>query len=398
MSHPKDEYQKLIWGDVYIILLHFVKLALSRKDIADKFHPNLFDYLKQFRKGWQTTIQQSFRSLYRTLATRKLKLGYGKKENVLKEVIYDVVINIPRTFKSAVDKFSHNDQVIRAIDTWDEKEYLFDYQLKWYEEIRKFLSTGLLVKNNTLPEYDMILKRLNDFIKKFLGNDIYLTEMSNLRTVDSGLSTGTLYVSAKEGNHGPRVKYYRGGPGQNRPSASISVSKTPLVVEDSLKSPIKVQEQKEVKAFIIKNYLKLKVIWDTGLGLYKDEWDKLINALEPITKEDLKNILDEIEMKPYEKQSFKEMAYAGTVKGLVIEVWTDHNPPHFHVIKKESFNVRIAINNNKVISYKWQVSGKEINAQELKAIKIWLDQPSIKNHQITNHEKIIILWDALNSK
>jgi hypothetical protein len=101
-------------------------------------------------------------------------------------------------------------------------------------------------------------------------------------------------------------------------------------------------------------------------------------------------------MKIYEKQSFKEMAYAGTVKGLLIEVWTDHNPPHFHATKNDSFNVRIAINNDEVISYKWQVGGKEISAQELKAIKIWLDQPSTENRQITNREKIIILWDALN--
>ena len=55
-----------------------------------------------------------------------------------------------------------------------------------------------------------------------LKHDTYLSEMSNLRTDDTGLSTGTIYVSAKEGNHGARVKFYRGRPGKDKPSASIS--------------------------------------------------------------------------------------------------------------------------------------------------------------------------------
>ncbi len=121
-----------------------------------------------------------------------------------------------------------------------------------------------------------------------LKRDTALSEMSNLRTTDTGLSTGTIYVSAKEGNHGARVKYYRGRPGKDKPSASISIAREPVVLEDSLTPPIKTQEQKEVIAFVKKNYTKLKNIWDTGLELYKDEWDTLVNSLEPITKEDLK--------------------------------------------------------------------------------------------------------------
>lgn len=121
-----------------------------------------------------------------------------------------------------------------------------------------------------------------------LKRDTTLSEMSNLRTTDTGLSTGTIYVSAKEGNHGARVKYYRGRPGKDKPSASISIAREPVVLEDSLTPPIKTQEQKEVIAFVKKNYTKLKNIWDTGLELYKDEWDTLVNSLEPITKEDTK--------------------------------------------------------------------------------------------------------------
>lgn len=121
-----------------------------------------------------------------------------------------------------------------------------------------------------------------------LKRDTTLSEMSYLRTTDTGLSTGTIYVSAKEGNHGARVKYYRGRPGKDKPSASISIAKEPVVLEDSLTPPIKTQEQKEVIAFVKKNYTKLKNIWDTGLELYKDEWDTLVNSLEPITKEDTK--------------------------------------------------------------------------------------------------------------
>lgn len=100
-------------------------------------------------------------------------------------------------------------------------------------------------------------------------------------------------------------------------------------------------------------------------------------------------------MKIYERL-FKEMAYAGTVNKLRIEVWTDHNPPHFHAVKKDSFDVRISINDVKVISYKWQKRGKEISSNEIKELKKWLNSKSIKNKNITNQEKIIILWNGIN--
>lgn len=48
-------------------------------------------------------------------------------------------------------------------------------------------------------------------------------------------------------------------------------------------------------------------------------------------------------MKKYKSQ-LTEMAQIGKIKDLIIQVYTDHNPPHFHIIKKGEFEVKIAIN------------------------------------------------------
>ncbi len=101
-------------------------------------------------------------------------------------------------------------------------------------------------------------------------------------------------------------------------------------------------------------------------------------------------------MKKYEdKVKLQEMAYIDTVKGMKIEVYTDHNPPHFHVTKIDNFEVRLSIKNIKVLSYKWQKSGKEISSKELDAIKIWYHS---KKKNIPNEQKVKMFWDGLNPK
>ena len=102
-------------------------------------------------------------------------------------------------------------------------------------------------------------------------------------------------------------------------------------------------------------------------------------------------------MKKY-KSTIKlyEMAYLGNVGQLRIEVHTDHEPKHFHIIKKDNFDVRISIKNLKVISYKWQKNNKEINSSEIIKIKEWMKNLSQKNKNITNYEAIKFAWNILN--
>jgi hypothetical protein len=96
------------------------------------------------------------------------------------------------------------------------------------------------------------------------------------------------------------------------------------------------------------------------------------------------------------KEKFFEMAKVGSIKDLEIQVYTDHKPIHFHVIKKDYFDVRVSIDTLKVISYKWQKSGKEISPSELKAISKWIELPNSKNKKITNKEAIELFWDSMN--
>ena len=110
-------------------------------------------------------------------------------------------------------------------------------------------------------------------------------------------------------------------------------------------------------------------------------------------------------MKEYErineKERIVEMAKVGRVGQLLIEVFTDHNPPHFHVIKKGQYNVRILIPNSVneslvVLSYKWQKSGKEILSLELSSISDWLAMPHHKAKTNSNLVQIEVFWDSMN--
>ena len=108
---------------------------------------------------------------------------------------------------------------------------------------------------------------------------LYLKEMANLRPEKTGLDHGTIYISSKEGNHGARIKFYRGRAG-NVSSASITISKNPEVIEDSI--GLKSSEIKELFQFVIKNKDVLLTAWSKGHSMYSDEWDALLKSIRRI--------------------------------------------------------------------------------------------------------------------
>lgn len=95
-------------------------------------------------------------------------------------------------------------------------------------------------------------------------------------------------------------------------------------------------------------------------------------------------------------QQFFEIASIGIIKDLKIEVYTDHSPIHFHVTKKDSYEVRIDFKTLKILSYKWQKNGKEISSLDIKKLEIWLSQKNLKNNKMTNREAILFAWKLLN--
>jgi hypothetical protein len=115
----------------------------------------------------------------------------------------------------------------------------------------------------------------------FFNNRDQIKEMANLPTKDTGLDHGTIYISSKEGNHGPRIKFYRGRPG-NFPSASITISKNPEIIEDSI--GLKSSEVHELFTFVQINKKNLLYIWVHGTELMIDEWNAKVSSLKKITE------------------------------------------------------------------------------------------------------------------
>lgn len=98
-----------------------------------------------------------------------------------------------------------------------------------------------------------------------------------------------------------------------------------------------------------------------------------------------------------EKNKLIEMAQVDQINDLVIQVYTDHNPPHFHVIKKDKFDVRISIENAEVLSYKFQKNNAQISSNELKKIESWLDKTN-KDVSDSNRKVVKLLWKSMNKK
>jgi hypothetical protein len=100
--------------------------------------------------------------------------------------------------------------------------------------------------------------------------------------------------------------------------------------------------------------------------------------------------------KIFEKEKLIEMALIGKPNGLIVQVYTDHNPPHFHVVKKDNYEVCISIKNQKILVYKSHKDGKEMSSSEYKVIINWLSSKNKDEKNITNLQAIKLVWKSLN--
>jgi hypothetical protein len=101
---------------------------------------------------------------------------------------------------------------------------------------------------------------------------------------------------------------------------------------------------------------------------------------------------------PEKYERFFEMATIDKIKDFVVTVYTDHEPAHFHVTKKDCYEVRLSISNLKILSYKWQNDGEEVSSKDLKTIRMWLSEKNKKQKTMTNKEAVKFTWDILNNK
>ena len=108
-----------------------------------------------------------------------------------------------------------------------------------------------------------------------------------------------------------------------------------------------------------------------------------------------------------DKQKLIEMALVGKTRGLEIQVYTDHEPMHFHLVKKDKYEARIkiprelpsAISELEILNYKFQKSEKDIiTNQDLKLLQSWMGERNKNSPEITNFQATCFLWDSLNQK
>lgn len=108
-----------------------------------------------------------------------------------------------------------------------------------------------------------------------------------------------------------------------------------------------------------------------------------------------------------EEQKLIEKALVGKTKDLEIQVYTDHEPMHFHLVKKDKYEARIkipkelptVISELEIMNYKFQKSEKVVvTNQDLKALLLFLKEKSKINEDSNNFNVMKTVWKALNPK
>ncbi len=108
-----------------------------------------------------------------------------------------------------------------------------------------------------------------------------------------------------------------------------------------------------------------------------------------------------------EKQKLIEIGLVGKTKDLEIRVYTDIEPMHFHLVKKDKYEARIkipkelpsVISELEIMNYKFQKSEKVVvTDQDLKALLLFLKEKSKINEESSNFKMIHAFWKALNPK
>lgn len=114
---------------------------------------------------------------------------------------------------------------------------------------------------------------------KVVGGGRELFEMASLDPSQTGIE-GTIYMSTQQAGHAPRVKYYAGRPGNNRPSMSVTIAAKPQIVENSLPARVATQMGPKVQAWVTMNHRKLRKFWFKGNTWYQREVDAFVAGLK----------------------------------------------------------------------------------------------------------------------
>ncbi|MCP5498226.1 MAG: hypothetical protein H7A23_27030 [Leptospiraceae bacterium] len=108
--------------------------------------------------------------------------------------------------------------------------------------------------------------------KLFSEKETYF-EMANLPESKTGVK-GVIYISTKQGSHGPRIKYFE-KPGSKQSSISISISDDPKVLTGDLEVDTKTLSA--IFEFVKNNQEVLLNFWYKGDEMMDDEVQEMKN-------------------------------------------------------------------------------------------------------------------------
>lgn len=110
-------------------------------------------------------------------------------------------------------------------------------------------------------------------------DDIALIEMANLPEGDTGIP-GWIYLSSRQGRHGPRIKYYKERPARGAPCMSVAVSDAARIFNHRL--PVEVVEQVGplVQGWIRGNKDALLAFWNEGYRWSREEVNGFLLGLQ----------------------------------------------------------------------------------------------------------------------
>ncbi len=116
-------------------------------------------------------------------------------------------------------------------------------------------------------------------------------EFSNFIAEETGLTSGTIWVSTEKKGKFPRIKFFRGKDATDD-TVSVKISKPPEVNMKVSSFKLSPKEKKEIFAFIEINYDTLLFYWKEGVGMNnttRRDWEDGIKSIKSRkkNKEDL---------------------------------------------------------------------------------------------------------------
>lgn len=105
-------------------------------------------------------------------------------------------------------------------------------------------------------------------------------EMANLTERDTGVP-GVIYVSTRQGRHGPRVKWYPRRGGFDQPFLTITLEEPPRVLNHGV-APREASGAVAAAAWVERNRAALLGFWAEGTSLAFDELEAFLRGLEKL--------------------------------------------------------------------------------------------------------------------